>query len=92
MLDYKVLLKRKAKMPDVKTIQKDIKAADNWDDAYWIGRYVYEQASGEADKLIMDAYEKAFSLVSKILSSCSSSISSSLKSSGRRAYLFSGYQ
>ena len=62
MLDYKVLLKRKAKMPDVKTIQKDIKAADNWDDAYWIGRYVYEQASGEADKLIMDAYEKAFDL------------------------------
>ena len=62
MLDYKVLLKRKAKMPDVKTIQKDIKAADNWDDAYWIGRYVYEQASGEADKLIMDAYEKAFGL------------------------------
>ena len=62
MQDYKGLLNRKAKMPDIKIIQQDIFAADNWDDAYWIGKYVYEQASGEADKLIMDAYEKAFSL------------------------------
>jgi len=62
MRDYRVLLNQKAKMPDVKSIQQDILAADNWDDAYWIGRCVYEQASGEADKLIMDAYEKAFSL------------------------------
>ena len=62
MRNYKVLLKQKAKMPNVKSIQQDIVAADNWDDAYWIGRYVYDQASGEADKLIMDAYEKAFGL------------------------------
>lgn len=62
MQDYKGLLNQKAKMPDIKIIQQDIFAADNWDDAYWIGKYVYEQASGEADKLIMDAYEKAFSL------------------------------
>ena len=62
MRNYKVLLKQKAKMPNVKSIQQDIVAADNWNDAYWIGRYVYDQASGEADKLIMDAYEKAFGL------------------------------
>ncbi len=62
MRDYEVLLKQKAKMPDVTIIQQDIESADNWDDAYWIGKFVYEQASGDADKLIMDAYEKAFSL------------------------------
>ena len=62
MRDYKLLLHQKAIMPDVNSIQRDIIAADKWNDAYWIGRYVYEQASGEADKLIMDAYEKSFSL------------------------------
>ena len=62
MRNYKVLLKQKAKLLNVKSIQQDIVAAENWDDAYWIGRYVYDQASGEADKLIMDAYEKAFGL------------------------------
>lgn len=49
-------------MPDTNIIQQDIEAADNWDDAYWIGKFVYEQATGEADKLIMVAYEKAFGL------------------------------
>lgn len=49
-------------MPDVKIVQHDIEAADNWQDAYLIGEFVNEQASGEADKLIMDAYEKAFGL------------------------------
>ena len=62
MRDYKALLSRKASMPDQKVIQQDIKVADNWNDAYWIGQFVFEQASGEGDKLIMDAYEKAFSL------------------------------
>lgn len=62
MRDYKALSKLKAKMPDANTIQQDIAAADSWDDAYWIGTYVYEHASGEADKLIMDAYEKSFNL------------------------------
>lgn len=49
-------------MPDTNIIQQDIESADNWDDAYWIGKFVYEQATGEADKLIMVAYEKAFGL------------------------------
>lgn len=62
MRDYRVLLEQKAKMPDVTAIQQDIESTDNWVDAYWIGMFVYEQASGEADKLVMDAYEKAFSL------------------------------
>lgn len=62
MHDYEVLFEQKAEMLDVEIIQQDIGSAVNWDDAYWIGRFVYEQASGEADKLIMDAYEKAFSL------------------------------
>ena len=62
MRDYKALLNQKAAMPELNIIQQDIAASDNWDDAYWIGKYVYEQASGEADKLIMDAYEKAFGL------------------------------
>lgn len=62
MRDYKVLLEQKTEMPDVDVIQQDIDSSTNWDDAYWIGRFVYEQASGEADKLIMDAYERAFNL------------------------------
>ena len=60
MRDYEALLKQKADMLDVKIIQHDIQLVDNWLDAYWIGRFVYEQASGEADKLIIEAYEKAF--------------------------------
>ena len=62
MHDYWTLLNQNAQMPDVRIIQQDIEAADQWDDVYWIGRYVYEQASGEADRLIMSAYEKAFVL------------------------------
>ena len=62
MQNYKDLLKQKAKMPDGRIIQQDIEACDNWDDAYWIGRYLYEQGSGESNKQVMDAYEKAFSL------------------------------
>lgn len=62
MRNYRVLLQQKAEMPDAKIIEQDIVSADNWTDAYWIGKFVFEQASGEADKLIMDAYEKAFSM------------------------------
>ena len=62
MRNYASLLEQKAALLDVETMQQDIESAENWDDAYWIGRFVYEQASGEADKLIMDAYEKAFEL------------------------------
>lgn len=60
--NYKELSRKKAKLPEIVVIQNDINAADNWDEAYWIGKYVFDQASGEADKLIMNAYEKAFSL------------------------------
>lgn len=49
-------------MPDVDIIKQDIETAEVWDDAYWIGSFMYEQALGEADKLSMDAYEKAFAL------------------------------
>lgn len=56
------MLEQKAKMPDAITLQKDIETAEAWESAYWIGRFVFEQASGEADKLIMYAYEKAFNL------------------------------
>jgi len=62
MRDYEKLLQLKAPMPDLAVIQQDIDSADDWKDAYWIGSFVYDQASGEADKLIMNAYEKAFSL------------------------------
>lgn len=62
MRNYKVFFKQKAQMPDGKKIQQDIEACENWDDAYWIGRYLYEQGSGESNKQVMDAYEKAFSL------------------------------
>ena len=62
MQNYKDLLKQKAKMPDGSIIQQDIEACENWDDAYWIGRYLFEQGSGESNKQVMDAYEKAFSL------------------------------
>lgn len=60
--NYKELLRKNESLPDLVVIQNDITSADNWDDAYWIGKFVFEQASGEADKLIMDAYEKAFAL------------------------------
>lgn len=60
--NYKELSRKKAKLPEIAVIQNDINATDNWDEAYWIGKYVFDQASGEADKLIMNAYEKAFSL------------------------------
>ena len=49
-------------MPDGRIIQQDIEACENWDDAYWIGRYLFEQGSGESNKQVMDAYEKAFGL------------------------------
>ncbi|MCR4651888.1 MAG: hypothetical protein K5662_09070 [Lachnospiraceae bacterium] len=62
MRNYKELLEYRADMPEVRIIQQDIETSTNWGDAYCIGQYVYEQASGEADKLIMDAYEKAFGL------------------------------
>lgn len=65
MRDYEVLTIQKAKMPDmldISIMQQEIEAANNWKDAYWIGKSLYEQASGDADKLIMDAYEKAFEL------------------------------
>ena len=62
MRDYEGLMKQKAEMPDVKTIQQDIASAESWEDAYWIGKFVYDQSSGETDRLIMDAYEKAFGL------------------------------
>lgn len=55
-------MQKKASLPEVAVIQNDITVADNWGEAYWIGKYVFEQASGEADKLIMNAYEKAFKL------------------------------
>lgn len=60
--NYKELSRKKAKLPEIVVIQNDIEEADNWDEAYWIGKCVFDQASGEADKLIMNAYEKAFSL------------------------------
>ena len=62
MQNYKDLLKQKAKIPDGRIIQQDIEACENWDDGYWIGRYLFEQGSGESNKQVMDAYEKAFSL------------------------------
>ena len=62
MRDYGLLIKQKASIPDTAVIRQDIEYASNWYDAYCIGQYIYEQASGEADKLIIDAYEKAFNL------------------------------
>jgi len=62
MQNYRDLLRQKTKLPDGKIIQKDIESCENWDDAFWIGRCLFEQGSGESNKLIMDAYEKAFSL------------------------------
>lgn len=62
MRDYEVMLKRKAQMPDVSLVKQDIDEAASWAEAYHIGQFVNEQTSGDADKLVMDAYEKAFSL------------------------------
>lgn len=62
MRNYEAMLEQKAVMPDASTILNDLKKAETWESAYWIGRFVFEQASGEADRLIMDAYEKAFDL------------------------------
>jgi len=62
MRNYKRLLQRNENFPTLESIQRDIEEVDKWEDAYWIGQFVFGQASGKADKLIMDAYEKAFRL------------------------------
>ena len=62
MEDYEKLPNQTAQLPGNEIIHRDIETTDNWRDAYRIGKAIYEHASGEADKLIMDAYEKAFGL------------------------------
>lgn len=49
-------------MRSVEAIQQEIERADNWKESYKIGSTLFDQAAGEADKFVIDAYEKAFSL------------------------------
>ncbi len=62
MRNYKDLWHTQAEAPNISTIKREILAVTDWEDAYWLGSFLYEKAAGEADKLIMDAYEKAFQL------------------------------
>ena len=62
MPGYKSQQNKKINMPDPVALQCDIDSADKWEDAYRIGKCTYEQADSETDKLVMDAYEKAFEL------------------------------
>lgn len=61
-VDYKAMLKNGEHMLEVASIKSDIDSASDWEEVYWIGRFLFDNNSGVADKLIMDAYEKAFSL------------------------------
>lgn len=62
MIDYKELQKQNKLMPDVTVLQHDIQEAATWDQSYMIGQYIYDQGTGEHDRLIMEAFEKAFGL------------------------------
>lgn len=60
--NYKDLLNVGTTISDISVIEKDIESAGTWDDAYWIGQYLYGQSSGNTDKMIITAYEKSFEL------------------------------
>ena len=62
MRDYGLMLSQKAEMINPEEIARDIQEVDNWVDAYHIGQFICEQGGGEENRLMMDAYEKAFDL------------------------------
>lgn len=62
MRDYKQMLRQNADVPELSLVEDDINNADIWQSAYWIGSFLFNQDSGEADRLILKAYEKSFRL------------------------------
>lgn len=62
MRKYELMFEQKAELPGIDTLQEDIANARDWEDAFWIGKFIYSHDSSEADKLIIKAYERAFNL------------------------------
>ncbi len=62
MCKYEALIKNNEALPSEEIIAVDIAKASSWEDAYWIGKAIFDSDSSALDKLIMDAYEKAFML------------------------------
>ena len=62
MNDYRAIFQKNENIPSQETLEADIANAEYWEDVYWLGRLIFDRDAGSYDKLIMDAYEKAFRL------------------------------
>ncbi len=62
MNDYRAIMQKNGNIPSQEILEADIANAEYWEDVYWLGRLIFDRGAGSSDKLIMDAYEKAFRL------------------------------